>query len=315
MRTPDWPAIPYEGWKDTLETLHLWTQIAGKIRLAQSPWTNHSWHVALAVTSRGLTTGATPWEHGTFEIDFDFLEHQVLIETSRGGVRTVAMKPRSVADFHEELFARLAELGPRPRIYGRPNEMEVAIPFAEDREHASYDAAAVSRFFGALSHADRLLKEFRARFIGKCSPVHFFWGGFDLAVTRFSGRPAPLHSGGPPNCPARVNEEAYSHEVSSAGFWPGNPLLPQPVFYSYSYPEPDGFRASPVRPAEAAYNGDLGEFLLPYDEARKAPSPDAVVLDFLQSSYEAAANCAKWDRAALEKDLSSMWHPPAPRLR
>jgi Family of unknown function (DUF5996) len=306
MTARDWPALPYETWKDTLATLHLWTQIVGKIRLAQTPWTNHSWHVALAVTSRGLTTGAMPWEHGTFQIDFDFLEHQILIETSKGGLRTVALEPRTVADFHGELFAKLAEIGPRPKIYGKPNEIEVAIPFAEDREHASYDAGAVVRFFGALSQAHRLLTEFRARFIGKCSPVHFFWGSFDLAVTRFSGRTAPEHIGDPPNCPHRVTVEAYSHEVSSCGFWPGDPAMPTPVFYAYAYPEPKEFSSAPIGPAEVSYHREMGEFLLSYDEVRKSRSPDAAVLDFCQSTYEAAANNAKWDRAALERDFSSL---------
>ncbi|MGH9441163.1 MAG: DUF5996 family protein [Thermoanaerobaculia bacterium] len=303
MATPKWPELSYDGWKDTCETLHLWTQIVGKIRLVQVPWINHSWSVTLYVTARGLTTGPMPWEQGSFEIDFDFLEHQVLIETSRGGVRTIALRPRSVADFYREIFDKLAELGPRPKIHARPNEVEIATPFAEDREHASYDAEAVGRFFAALSAADLVFKKFRSGFLGKCSPVHFFWGGFDLAVTRFSGRPAPLHPGGPPNCPAWVNVEAYSREVSSCGFWPGSPAMPVPVFYSYAYPEPAGFRDSPVGPAGASYNGEMGEFLLPYDEARRASSPEQAVLEFCQSAYEAAAINAKWDRRDLERDV------------
>ncbi len=306
LTTPAWPALGYDEWKDTLATLHLWTQIVGKIRLVQTPWTNHSWHVTLAVTSRGLTTGPIPWEGGTFQIDFDFLDHQVLIETSARGVRVVEMKPRSVADFHGDLFARLAELGPRPKIYGRPNEIDVAIPFAQDREHSSYDPDAVGRYFLALTQAHRLLAAFRARFIGKCSPVHFFWGGFDLAVTRFSGRTAPEYGGTPPNCPHRVMVEAYSHEVSSCGFWPGNAMYPRAAFYSYAYAEPAGFSSSPVRPSGASYSKDVGEFLLPYDEVRNSSEPEMAVLDFLQSTYEAAADNAKWDRAAFERDFSTM---------
>ena len=301
-----WPEVPYENWKETLATLHLWTQIIGKIRLVQMPWTNHSWHVTLAVTSRGLTTGAMPWEGGEFQIDLDFLEHQVLLETSAGGVRSVPLAPRTVADFHRELFEKLAELGPRPKIYGRPNEVDPAIPFAEDREHASYDAQAVGKYFAALTEANRLMAKFRARFIGKCSPVHFFWGGFDLAVTRFSGRTAPEYGGTPPNCPRRVMIEAYSHEVSSCGFWPGNAMYPHAAFYSYAYAEPPGFSSSPVRPSGASYSKEVGEFLLPYDEVRKSSDPDSAVLDFLQSTYDAAADRAKWDRAALEKDFSGM---------
>lgn len=304
-----WPELSYAGWKDTRDTLHLWTQIVGKIRLVQTPWTNHSWHVTLATTSRGMTTGAMPWEEGSFQIDFDFLEHQVLIETSRGGVRTVPLMPRSVADFHGELFSKLAELGPTPRIYGRPNEVEIAIPFAQDREHASYDAAAVSRFFGAISQADRLLKVFRARFIGKCSPVHFFWGGFDLAVTRFSGRRAPPHPGGVPHLPDAVAREAYSHQVSSAGFWPGAGVG-YPAFYSYAYPEPPGFREAAVRPEGAAFNAQLGEFVLPYEVVRTASDPEAALMAFLTSTYDAAADAGGWDRRALE---CSTGQPGVPR--
>jgi hypothetical protein len=301
-----WPAISYEDWKDTLATLHMWTQIVGKIRLVQTPWTNHSWHVTLSVTSRGLSTGPMPWEKGSFQIEFDFLEHQVLLETSAGGIRTVPLAPKTVADFHAELFARLAEIGPRPRISARPNEVEIAIPFAEDREHCSYDPDAVGRFFRALSGAHRVLTAFRARFIGKCSPVHFFWGGFDLAVTRFSGRAAPPHTGGPPHTPERVNVEAYSHEVSSCGFWPGAQMYPHPVFYAYAYPEPAGFASSPTGTSPCFYTQEIGEYLLPYEEVRKSPSPDDMILDFCQSTYEAAADNAGWDRSALERDFSRM---------
>ena len=295
-----WPPLPYEEWKDTLATLHLWTQVAGKIRLAQAPWTNHSWHVALYVTARGLTTSPIPYGARSFEISFDFLDHQLRIQTGEGAVESVQLAPRTVADFYHEVMERLGALGLEVTIRTLPSEIPDAIPFERDREHGSYDAEQATRFWRALVQADRVFKAFRSRFVGKSSPVHFFWGSFDLAVTRFSGRRAPPHPGGVPNMPDWVAREAYSHEVSSCGFWPGGPALPQAVFYAYAYPEPEGFRASPVRPAAARYNTDLGEFLLPYDEVRQASSPDAMLLDFAQSSYEAAAECGTWDRAALE---------------
>jgi Family of unknown function (DUF5996) len=296
-----WPSLPFQEWKDTYATLHMWTQIVGKIRLIQTPWINHSWHVTLYVTSRGLTT--SPITHGTrtFQIDFDFVDHRLLIQTSDGTVRTMVLGPRSVADFYEELFARLAELGLDVKIHTTPNEVISPIPFEKDQEHASYDANYTNRFWRALVQADRVFKQFRARFIGKCSPVHFFWGSFDLAVTRFSGRPAPEHPGGVPHLPDWVVREAYSHEVSSCGFWPGGGPMPQPVFYAYAYPEPDGFRTATVRPSGAIYNSELREFILPYDEVRQAVSPDAVLLEFLQNSYEAAADFGAWDRLALER--------------
>jgi uncharacterized protein DUF5996 len=296
-----WPPLPYEEWKDTRTTLHLWTQVVGKIRLAQAPWTNHSWHVALYVTSRGLTTSPIPYGSRTFEIAFDFLDHELRIQTGEGAVESLQLVPRTVADFYHELIGRLRALGLDITVRTLPCEIPDVIPFELDQEHATYNAEHTTRFWQALVQADRVLKEFRSRFVGKASPVHFFWGGFDLAVTRFSGRRAPPHPGGVPNMPDWVARDAYSHEVSSCGFWPGGPAMPQSVFYAYAYPEPEGFRAALVRPTAARYNSDLGEFLLPYDEVRRASSPDAMLLEFLQSSYEAAADCGAWDRVALER--------------
>jgi uncharacterized protein DUF5996 len=296
-----WPPLSYEEGKDTLTTLHLWTQIVGKIRLAQTLWTNHSWHVTLYVTSRGLTTSPIPYGTRTFEIVFDFLDHELRILTGEGAVESLPLAPRPVADFYHEVFARLRALGLDITIRTLPCEIPNVIPLDADREHGTYDAEQATRFWRALVQADRVLKDFRSRFIGKASPVHFFWGGFDLAVTRFSGRPAPLHPGGIPNLADWVTQEAYSHEVSSCGFWPGNDALPRAVFYAYAYPEPEGFKTAPVRPSAARYNADLGEFLLPYDDVRRASSPDATLLEFLQSSYDAAADRGAWDRRALER--------------
>ena len=296
-----WPALPYRDWKETQSTLHLWTQIVGKIRLVQTPWTNHSWHVPLYLTSRGLTTSPIPYGMRTFEIVFDFLDHELRIQTSEGAVDALALAPRTVADFYHELLGRLRALGIEVRIRTMPSEIPDAVPFEVDRAHATYEAEHATRFWRVLAQADRVLKDFRSRFIGKSSPVHFFWGSFDLAVTRFSGRRAPPHPGGVPNLPDWVAREAYSHEVSSCGFWPGGESMPHPVFYSYAYPEPEGFRTSPVRPAAAHYSAELGEFLLAYDDVRRATSPDATLLEFLQSSYEAAADRGGWDRPALER--------------
>jgi hypothetical protein len=304
-RASSWPPLPYEEWKDTLATLHLWTQIVGKIRLAQTPWTNHSWHVAFYVTSRGLTTSPIPYGRRTFEIVFDFLDHELRIQTGEGAVESIQLAPRTVADFYHEVFGRLGALGLDISIRTLPNEIPNVIPFDVDREHGTYNAEQATRFWRALVQADRVLKNFRSRFAGKSSPVHFFWGGFDLAVTRFSGRRAPPHPGGVPNLPDWVAREAYSHEVSSCGFWPGGEAMPQPVFYAYAYPEPEGFKTAPVRPTAAHYHAGLGEFLLPYDDVRRASSPDALLLDFLQSSYEAAADLGAWDRPALERHLEA----------
>ena len=298
-----WPSLPYVAWKDTYATLHLWTQVVGKIRLVSMPWTNHSWHAALYVTAYGLTTSPMPYRERTFQIDFDFIEHRLLIRTGEGAMRTVALRPRSVADFHEELFAKLGTLGLDVKINNTPNEIVDVIPFEQDQIHASYDAEYANRFWRALLHVHRVFNVFRARFIGKSSPVHFFWGAADLAVTRFSGRPAPEHPAGVPHCPDWVMREAYSHELSSCGFWPGGEPLPEPVFYAYAYPEPAGFGTSTVHPARAHYHETLHEFILPYDDVRQAASPDAMLLEFLQSAYEAAADQGHWDRAALERDL------------
>ena len=297
----DWPSLPFPEWKDTYATLHMWTQIVGKIRLVKTPWVNHSWHATLYVTSRGLTTSPIPNGTTTFQIDFDFIDHNLLIQTSDGGVKTMALAPRSVADFYEELFALLSELNLKIKIHNVPNEVPTAIPFDKDNEHASYDPEYANRFWRALVQADRVFKKFRARFIGKCSPVHLFWGGLDLAVTRFSGRRAPQHPGGIPHLPDWITREAYSHEVSSCGFWLGNEQLPQPVFYCYAYPEPEKFREAIIRPGAASYNPDFREFLLPYDSVRQSPSPDDTLLEFLQSTYEAAAETGKWDRSELER--------------
>jgi len=278
----------------------MWTQVVGKIRLVQTPWVNHSWHTPFYVTSRGLTTSPIPYGAGTFQIEFDFIDHRLLIETSTGAASTMPLRSRSVADFYAELFARLADLGVGVSIHTTPCEVIDAIPFENDVAHDTYIPEHANRFFRALTQADRVLKAFRARFIGKCSPVHFFWGSFDLACTRFSGRKAPPHPGGVPNLADWVVREAYSHEVSSCGFWPGNAQLPQPAFYSYAYPEPPGFRTAKVRPDGAGYNTELGEFILPYEVVRQSAAPDTTLLEFLQSSYEAAADFGAWDRAALE---------------
>jgi hypothetical protein len=296
-----WPALPYSEWKDTRDTLHMWSQIVGKIRLAQSPWLNHSWHATFYLTARGMTT--SPIHHGgrTFGFDFDFIDHKLTISTSDAATRTMKLEPCSVADFYRELLDHMAYLGLPVDIHSTPNEVTDAIPFEQDHIHASYDAEAANRFWRLLLQAERVFQEFRSRFIGKCSPVHLFWGSFDLAMTRFSGAEAPLHPGGVPNCPDWVTREAYSHEVSSCGFWPGNDAMPYPLFYAYAYPEPAGFKTASVRPDKAFYEASFGEFILPYEEVRQASSPDAMLLEFLQSTYEAAADFGKWNRAALER--------------
>jgi hypothetical protein len=296
-----WPSLPLDAWKDTYATLHMWSQVVGKIRMTQMPWINHSWHVTLYVTARGLTTSPIPCGTKVFQIDFDFIDHQLLIQTYEGARRTVELRPRSVADFYQDVIGTLKQLGLEVHIHTLPNEVPDPIPFERDDRHASYDAGYANRFWRTLLQADRVFKTFRARYIGKCSPVHFFWGSFDLAVTRFSGRPAPQHPGGVPHLPDAVAREAYSHEVSSCGFWPGSGPVAYPAFYSYAYPAPPGFSEAPVRPRAAVYSSELGEFLLPYEEVRTAAHPDDVLLEFLQSTYEAAANLGRWDRAALER--------------
>jgi hypothetical protein len=296
-----WPALPFDEWKDTCATLHMWTQIVGKIRLVQSPWTNHSWHVPLYVSARGLTTSPIPYGWGAFELEFDFLDHVLRISTSDATTRRIELKPRTVAAMYREIFARLAELGIRIQIHPVPNEVQNAIPFERDEMHAAYDPVYANRFWRILLQVDRVFKAFRSGYIGKNSPVHFFWGSFDLATTRFSGAAAPPHPGGVPNCPDWVTREAYSHEVSSCGFWPGNEAAPNPLFYSYAYPEPPGFRNAPVQPQQAHYDEAFGEFVLPYDAVRQSAAREASLLDFLQSSYEAAADLGHWDRKALER--------------
>jgi len=295
-----WPELPLAGWPDTCATLHLWTQIVGKIRLARTPWLNHSWHVTLYVTARGLSTSPIPDGTRIFEIEFDFIDHVLKISTSDGATRQFALAGHSVASFYRRVMEELASLGIKVVIDQMPNELPEPIRFSQDTQHAGYDAEAVRRFFKILSNADRVFKQFRTGFLGKASPVHFFWGSFDLAVTRFSGRSAPRHPGGVPNLSDAVACEAYSHEVSSAGFWPGGGAIDYPAFYSYAYPEPDGFRTTKVRPEGAFFSKDVGEFILPYDAVRTAKDPDAALLAFLQSTYEAAANAAKWNRDALE---------------
>jgi Family of unknown function (DUF5996) len=295
-----WPELPVATWRDTYSTLHLWTQIVGKIRLSRAPWLNHSWHVTLYVTARGLTTSPIPDGARTFQIDFDFIDHALRISTSDGAMRQFALPGQSVASFYASVMAALAELGIHLVIDEMPNELPEPVRFSQDNQHASYDRDAVRRFFQILVNADRVFKQFRTGFLGKASPVHFFWGSFDLAATRFSGRRAPRHPGGVPHLSDEVACEAYSHEESSAGFWPGSGAIDYPAFYSYAYPEPAGFRATPVRPNAAFFSEALGEFILPYDAVRTAAQPDQALLEFLQSTYEAAANCAKWDRDALE---------------
>jgi len=295
--------LPTAAWRETYETLHLWTQIVGKIRLARSPWLNHSWHVALYVTARGLSTSPIPDGTRGFQIDFDFIDHALRISTSDGAKRQLALAGQSVASFYAAVMADLADLGIRLTIDELPSELPDPIRFSEDNRHASYDPSAVRRFFQILLDADRVFKRFRTGFLGKASPVHFFWGSFDLAVTRFSGRRAPRHPGGVPYLADAVACEAYSHEVSSAGFWPGSGAIDYPAFYSYAYPEPAGFRTTKVRPEAAFFSEGLGEFILPYEAVRMAAEPEQALLEFLQSTYEAAANAAKWDRDALECPL------------
>ncbi|SRR5581483_915210 len=299
--TQGWPSIPVSGWQDTRDTLHLYTQVVGKIRMTNEPTVNHWWNVPLYVTARGLTTSLMPHPTGpAFQIDFDFVEHRLVIATVTGQRRSIELGPRSVADFYASVLSLLDELGVSTDFWAMPVEIEGAIPFPDDRVHASYDADAVRRFWLALVEIQRVFTVFRARFVGKSSPVHLFWGALDLAVTRFSGRAAPPHPGGAPNCGPHVMWEAYSHEVSSCGYWPGPPGE-EGVFYAYAYPEPPGYRDTPVAPDGARWDSTLSEFVLPYELVRTAPDPDALLLEFLQSTYEAAAATADWDRAALER--------------
>jgi len=298
----DWPSLRFSDWSGTAWTLHRLTQIAGKIRLVQTPWTNHSWHVPLYVTARGLVTSLIPHARGSFGITFDLHDHELRIETAEGQRRGLSLGSGSVAESYRWVLTTLDDLGQSVEIHTTPSEIPDATPFERDTEAAEYDPQAARRFHAALLQMDRVFKEFRAGFIGKCSPVHFFWGSFDFAVTRFSGREAPPHPGGIPNFPDRVAREAYSHEVSSAGFWPGDANT-EPIFYSYAYPTPDGFSSDPIAPDAASWSEDLGEFVLPYEAVRTADSPDEMLLTFLNSTYERAADLAKWDRNALERDF------------
>lgn len=299
--TERWPELPLAAWIETRTTLHLWTQIVGKIRLAHAPMVNHWWQAVLYVTARGLTTSPIPYGARSFQIDFDFIDHRLLLATDDGVTKQILLTPRSVADFHAELMTALHELGLETHIWTMPSEIEGAVPFEQDSEHASYDPEHANRFWRVLVQADRVCKRFRSNFLGKVSPVHFFWGSFDLACTRFSGRRAPVLTSNSPNVGQWVMQEAYSHEVISCGFWPGDGPSGAPAFYCYAYPEPASFPRAIVRPSAATYNTELGQFILPYDAVRTADSPDEMLLDFLRSTYVAAADGAGWDRAALER--------------
>lgn len=291
-----WPALPLDEWKETYATLHMWTQIVGKVRMALSPQINHYWGVPLYVTSRGLTTSPIPYRDEEFEIEFDFIDHQLVIQTTDGRGKTIGLSPRSVAEFYGEVMAALRSLGIEVKIWTMPVEIPNPIRFEQDQIHASYDREYANRCWRILASADAVFKEFRGRFLGKNSPVHFFWGSFDMAVTRFSGRRAPERAGADP-----VTREAYSHEVISAGFWPGSGEITAPAFYCYAAPEPPGFSKAPVRPQAAFYSSQLSEFLLMYDDVRKTPSPRETLLEFLQSTYEAGATLGNWDRVSLER--------------
>ena len=291
-----WPALPFLEWKDTCATLHMWTQVVGKVRLALTPLMNHWWNVPLYVSARGLTTSLIPYQNRPFELCFDFIDQQLVLAVSDGTRKFLPLRPMSVADFYREVMGMLRSSGIEVRIWRMPVEIPDPIPFDEDHVHASYDGQAAHRFWRILQCIQCVLVEFRSRFLGKCSPIHFFWGSFDLAVTRFSGRPAPERPGADP-----ITREAYSHEVSSVGFWPGSGNMPAAAFYSYMAPEPPHYRESAVRPAAARYDTQLGEFILAYDDVRTSASPRATLLDFCQSTYEAGATLAKWDRKAMEK--------------
>ncbi len=308
-----WPTLPLEEWRDTYATLHMWTQIVGKIRLAQTPLVNHWWNVPLYVTSRGLTTSMMPYKNRTFEIDFDFISHRLLIKCDDGTTKSIALVPRSVADFYRELMKTLGGLGIEVKIWPVPVEVQDPVPFEQDHKNASYDAEYVNRFWRILVQTDKVFTEFRSRFTGKCSPVHFFWGSFDLAVTRFSGRTAPEREGAD-----AVTREAYSHEAISHGFWPGqrasgaveraasDGTIHAPAFYSYTAPEPSGLSEAPVRPGKAFYSRSMKEFVLLYEDVRQAGSPKDTLMEFLQSTYDAGADLAKWDRTALQRSASAV---------
>jgi Family of unknown function (DUF5996) len=289
-----WPSLPVSEWQETYATLHMWSQIVGKVRLTLTPLENHWWNSTLYVTSRGLTTSPIPYGNRTFEIDFDFVEHRLIIQTSDGSTKNLSLSPKSVADFYGELMETLRTLAIEVQIHAKPDEVPEPIPFAEDHKHASYDAEAVNRFWRILVQVDRVFKKFKTQFIGKCSPVHFFWGSFDHAVTRFSGRLAPERPGAD-----AITREAYSHEVISHGFWPGGGAVESPMFYSYTAPAPPGLEKAAIQPG--SYSNELSECLLSYDDVRRSTSPDETLLEFMQSTYEAGADLANWDRAALER--------------
>ena len=296
-----WPALPLDAWRDTYATLHMWTQIVGKTRLALAPPVNHWWQVAQYVTSKGLTTSSIPHGHRTFEIEFDFVDHSLSVTVSDGSTGSMPLRPQAVAEFYREYMSLLGSLGLPVKIWPMPVEVESSLRFPDDQIHRSYDAEWANRVWRVLVQADRVLKSFRGHFLGKASPVHFFWGSFDLAATRFSGRSAPLHPGGAPNLGNWVMQEAYSHECSSIGFWPGGGAIPEAVFYAYAYPEPEGFRDYPIAPAAARYDETMREFVLPYESVRTSAAPDDTLLTFAQTTYAAAADLARWDRANLER--------------
>lgn len=304
-QSSEWPALNFADIQDTLETLHQWIQIVGKIRLKTMPWQNHSWHTALYITPRGFSTQAISYEGRMFQLDFDFKSHQLLIQSSDAETLAIELRPRTVADFYQELFQKLASIGVEVKIHSAPNEMDPAIPFAENTVNKSYDPAAATAIWKAMLKVNGVFNHFRSEFVGKCSPVHLFWGAFDLAVTRFSGNPAPLHKGGMPNMPLDVMQEAYSQEVSSAGFWPGSKDAPMPVFYAYAYPSDSKFGEQKVAPSKAFYSPEMGEFFLKYEDVQQSDNPEKMLSDFLQSTYEAAVNTSDWNRPKLEKQVFS----------
>ena len=305
-RADSWPPLPLGEWRESCATLHLYSQIVGKTRLALAPMENHWWQVAFYLDARGLTTSPMPFGDRTVQVDFDFIDHRLIARCSDGSSSSMALRPISVSQFYQEYRALLDAVGVEVEMWPVPVELADAIPFAEDREHSSYDADAVNRFWRVLVQSNRVMREFRGRFLGKASPVHFFWGSFDLAATRFSGRRAPPHPGGVPNLGDWVVREGYSHELSSAGFWPGGGVVDEPAFYAYAYPEPAGFAEAAVAPEGAYYNRELREFILPYEVVRTAPSPDETLLQFLQSTYDATADLGHWDRAALERGTDDL---------
>lgn len=306
LKTGKWPVLQFGELKDTLTVVQLWTQVVGKIRLRTMPWLNHSWHVTLYVTPYGLSTGSMPYEYGSFQIDFDFHLHQLLIITSTGKRETVSLGSRTVADFYGEVFEKLGALDIKVSIFTTPSEIEAGVPFEKDNAPRTYDAQKMNDYWQALVRIDSAFTRFRSRYTGKSSPVHFFWGGFDLAVTRFSGNDAPPHQGQSPNMPAVVMQESYSKEVSSCGFWPGSEQYPHVFFYAYCYPVNDAFGEQPVKPKEAFYSKEMGEFLLHYDVVQQSDNPEETLLEFMQSTYEATANTGNWDRKALECDFSGL---------